>query len=408
MPIFTYRAKDTQGQTRTGTSEAESAARLAETLRGSGMAVLEIRKARGREARAGGLPPRWHPSWLLPVRSLDVELGLRQLASMLRSGVSVLAALKTASLQSEKPRAASVWADLDDRIRKGGTLSDAMDRHRRFFGEYVTQLIRVGEHSGEMDLSMTRAAEHLELHRNVRMMVINALIYPILATLMAIGVSVYLVVVVIPKVATFLEGGGVALPAITQMLMDVSFWIRLNGLQILAVAAGVVAAWWAVRCLPAGRDRQDALLLKLPVAGRVLRLSGTAVFARGMGLLLDSGVTLLDALNVVEHLIGNRRLAGRVGAARLSVMRGDPLASALDRAPEFLPMLARMTAVAETTGTLGPTLNEVARFHENLLVITIKRLSVSIEPLMIVVTGGIVGFVYIAFFVALFAMASSV
>jgi type IV pilus assembly protein PilC len=403
MPIFTYRARDSQGQLRTGTSEAENLAQLSEGLRSSGMAILEIRKTAQR-----GLPPCWHPSWLLPMNSLDVELGLRQLASMLRSGVSILTALKTASDQSVRPRAARVWASLDAHIRKGGSLSDAMERHRAAFGPYVTQLIRVGEHSGGMDLAMTRAAEHLELHRNVRMMVLNALIYPLLATGMAFAVTAYLVVIVIPKIAAFLESGGSALPALTQALMDLSLWARLNGLHLLAGAAGVTAACLALRRWPPGRDWQDALELKTHVAGHILRLSATAVFARGMGMLIDSGVTLLDALEVVRHLLANSRLRRRVGEARLSVMRGEALAASLERAPEFLPMLGRMTAVAETTGTLGPTLNEVARFHEDLLVITIKRWSVSIEPVVIVLTGGIVGFVYIAFFVALFSMASTV
>ena len=406
--MYAYRARDAQGGLRTGESEADSVARLSELLRGSGLVVLDIQPAGRGASREGGLPPVWHPAWLLPVTSLDVELGLRQLASMLRSGLSVLAALKTVASQSGKPRAARMWADLDGHIRRGGNLSDAMEGHRKAFGRYVTQLVRVGEHSGEMDMSLTHAAEHLELQRNVRMMVTNALIYPVLTMLTALGVSGYLVVAVIPKVASFLDTGGARLPAITQMLVDFSFWLRVNGAAVLAAVAGVVAAWLAVRRWPPGRDREDALLLRVPVVGHVLRLSATAVCARGLGILIDSGVTLLDALDVVACLFTNRRLSRRVDEARLGVMRGDPLAAALGRAPEFLPMLASMAAVAEATGTLGPTLNEVARFHEGLLVLTIKRLSVSIEPLMIVITGGIVGFVYIAFFVALFSMASSV
>jgi len=408
MPLFKYRARTAQGQTQDGKAEAESASRLAGELRASGLAVITVEVMSGRAARVDGLPPRWHPSWLLPVNSLDIELGFRQLASMLRSGVSVLASLRTVALQSGRPRASSVWLDLESRIRKGGNLSDAMDQHRRAFGEYVTQLVRVGEHSGEMDTSMSRAAEHLEFHRNVRLMVINALIYPCIATLMAVAVSAYLVVVVIPKISTFLQASGAKLPRVTQMLIDFSIWIRLNGLQTVAVIAGIVAAWFAIRRHPAGRDIQDMILIKIPLVGRILRLSETAVFARGMGMLIDSGVTLLDALGVVGRLLGNRRFSRRIGEARLSVMRGESLASALERAPEFLPLLARMTAVAETTGTLGPTLDEVARFHESMLVMTIKRFSVMIEPLMIIITGVIVGFVYIAFFMALFSMVSSV
>ena len=408
MPLFTYRARNAQGQTQEGESEAESASRLAAALRASGLAVIELEEVSSREGTQNGLPPRWHPSWLLPITSLDIELGFRQLASMLRSGVSVLAALKTVALQSGRPRASAIWLDLESRIRKGGNLSDAMEQHRRAFGEYVTQLVRVGEHSGEMDASMSRAAEHLEFHRNVRLMVINALIYPCIATLMAVAVSTYLVVVVIPKISTFLQDSGAKLPRITQLLIDLSLWIQLNGLETVAVILGSIAAWLAIRHHPVGRDIQDTFLLKLPVVGRILRLSETAVFARGMGMLIDSGITLLDALGVVSRLIGNRRISRRIEEARQRVMRGEALAAALERAPEFLPLLTRMIAVAETTGTLGATLDEVARFHESMLVMTIKRFSVLIEPLMIIITSVIVGFVYIAFFMALFSMISSV
>ena len=408
MPFFRYKARTAQGVMQAGESEAESASRLAEQLRASGWVVLGIEEARGRAARGDGLPPYWNPAWLMPVTSLDIELGFRQLASMLRSGVSILAALKTVALQSGCPRAAIVWLDLESRIRRGTNLSDAMGRHPRAFGEYVTQLVRVGEHSGEMDVSMTRAADHLELHRDVRMMVANALIYPCIATLMAVGVSAYLVAVVIPKISTFLETSGAKLPALTQSLIDFSAWIRLNGFSVLAVLAGCVLSWLAIRRHPAGREAQDVLLIRIPVVGRILRLSQTAIFARGTGLLIDSGVTLLDALGIVEKLLGNRRFARRIGDARLSVMRGEPLAAALERAREFFPLLVRMTAVAETTGTLGPTLDEVARFHEKLLVISIKRFSVLVEPVVIILTGVIVGFVYIAFFMALFSLVSSV
>lgn len=408
MPVFHYRARTALGQPQDGEAEAESATRLAEQLRASGWVVLGIKAARARAARTDGLPPQWNPAWLVPATSLDIELGFRQLASMLRSGVSLLAALKTAALQSGCPRAAAIWLALEDRIRRGANLSDAMAGHPRAFGDYVTQLIRVGEHSGEMDTSMARAADHLELHRDVRMMVVNALLYPLIAIAMAAGVGAYLVAVVIPKIATFLESSGAKLPALTQSLLDFSAWIRLNGFTLLAASAGCTLAWLAVRRHPLGREAQDFLLLRLPIAGRILRLSQTAIFARGLGLLIDSGVTLLDALGIVEKLLSNRRAARRVGEARLSVMRGEPLAAALERSREFFHLLVRMTAVAETTGTLGPTLEEVARFHEKLLVISIKRFSVMIEPAVIIVTGAIVGFVYIAFFMALFSMVSSV
>ena len=354
------------------------------------------------------LPPIWHPAWLLPVSSIDIELGLRQLSTMLGSGVSILSGLRTVNEQSDRPRQRALWGALEDRIRAGGSLSDAMRSIRGgAFSEYVIQLARVGEQSGELALCLSRAAEHLEMHRNIRLMVANALMYPIIATLMAFGVSLYLVAGVIPKIARFIETGGASLPAITRALIDTSNWLRGNGPLLLAIVAGATAAWLALRRHPAGRETQDALLLRLPISGRILRISATAVFARGLGMLSDSGVTLLDSLSALEKLIINRRLSRRIARARADVMRGETLARALEKAPEFLPLLRRMTAVAENSGTLGATLSEVAKFHEQLLVISIKRFSVIIEPLLIIVTGAIVGFVYIAFFMALFSMVGS-
>ena len=406
MAYFAYRACDPQGNVQQGRAEAADAAALAEMLRGSGWVVIEIQRASNGMRDANGLPPRWHPLWLLPMTSLDCELGLRQLASMLRSGVSLLAALNTVAQQASRPRTAAVWLALEESIRKGGTLSEAMGQHGGVFDDYVAQLVRVGEHSGEMDVTMTRAADHLEMHRDIKMLVVNALIYPVIATLMTVGVSAYLVAVVIPKIASFMEGGDTKLPMITQFPIDVSHWLHAYFLQILVVLVGVVVAWLVVRRLPKGRELQDVLLIKLPVVGRILRLSQTAVFARGLGLLVESGVTLLDSMGVVERLMANRRFSRRIGDARQRVMRGESLADSLREAREFFPLLIRMSAVAEQTGTLGATLSEVAVFHEKMLVVTIKRFSVLIEPLMIIITGGIVGFVYIAFFMALFSMVS--
>ena len=427
MPDFMYRVRDGAGNAREGRREAPDAASLSRDLRAEGLLVLEVREdgARGNGAAhsgrvagtrsassasavAPGLPPRWHPAWLLPIASLDVELGLRQAASMLRSGVALSLALQTVSAQSRRPRAARSWATILDRIRTGESLSDSMAAQRGVFPEEVVQLVRVGEHSGELDTALGRAADQMAARREIRSLVANALIYPCLAILMAIGVSVFLVVSVIPKIAAFLQQGNTALPPLTQALMDASYWIRANGMKVLACAAAAVAAWFAVRMGERGRELEDAALLRVPVAGRVLRISGTAVFARVMAMLVESGVTLLDSLQVVGRVMGNRRLARRIETARDGVMRGVPLSAALAEAREFLPMLARMTAVAETTGSLGVAFDEVARFHETLLAITVKRLSAAIEPVTIIVTGAIVGFVYIAFFLALFSMANAV
>lgn len=408
MQKYIAKVKDRMGNRKTIARTAETKEDLVSSLRARGDIVLSVEIVGGpAESRDSGTVPFWHPSWLKPVTGFDIEMGFRQLASMLKSGVSLLVALQTVASQARHPRAANLWNSVYDEICAGKSLSDAMDARRKIFGAISVQLVRVGEHSGELDSSLSGAADQLESRRNLRMMVMNALAYPALATLMAIGVSVYLVVAVIPKIAEFLEQGGATLPAMTQMLVDLSGWMKMHGMGIVYCVAAFIAFAVIVRGVPRGREIFDSCMLKIPVAGRIMRLSGTAVFSKAMSLLLNSGVSLLESLSVTKSLLANSRLSRRIGDAYNQVMRGSALADALYEAREFMPMLPRMAAVGETTGSLGDSFAEVARFHELTLSITIKRFSVTIEPVMILVTAGIVGFVYISFFMALFSMAGA-
>ena len=403
MPTFEYKARDAGGRVLAGTEAAASGMQLAALLRERGLLVLRVAAVQNRPK------PSWdrlNPAGWLPATALDVEIGLQQLAAMQHSGLSLLAALQTVSEQARRPRAAAMWRVVRERIEQGDTLSGALGGFPRVFSGYVVQLVRVGEHSGELDAMMARAADHLEQSRNLRLMLVNALTYPVLVALMAVGVAGFMVLNVIPKIQRFLSGQGRGLPPITQQLLDVSDWLRLY-LPHVGIAAGVAAVGlWAVWRWPQGRYVMESALLRVPVVGPTLRLAGTAAFARGLGVLVESGVTLVDGLRTAEHLVGNRVLASRIGQAREAVMRGERLGGALGGRWGFLPMLSRMVAVGEETGTLGRALSDAARFHEARLLAVIRRLSALIEPVMILVVGGIVGFVYTAFFVSLFSLAS--
>ena len=401
--FYSVTVKDATGVRRTVRREADSPVAVAAQLRAEGLLVLDVAEEKG----AGTLPGAWHPAWLLPMTGFDVELGLRQIASMLRSGVSLTVALQTTSEQGRNPRSCRTWQRVRDRVLAGDSFADALASQGGRFGEMAVRLARVGEQSGELELTLTRAAEQLEARRNLRTLVVNALIYPVLAVLMTIGVSAFLVVVVIPKIAAFLQSSGTVLPQMTQMLIDVSDWTTAHGVPILLTAVGLVVLWNAVRFFPAGREFEDLLLLRIPVSGKILRLSATALFARAMQTMVASGVSLIDALEVGAKLMANRRFRVRVERAHDEVMRGNSLAAALQAAPEFLPMLGRMAAVGEMIGSLAETFGETARFHEMMLAVAIRRFGVLIEPVMICVTGVIVGFVYIAFFLAVFAIAGA-
>jgi type II secretory pathway component PulF len=399
MPDFRYITRDAKGLTQRGTLSASTVEALAAELRGRGLLVVEVEPVRGggRSGAASG--------WL-PATRFDAETGLQQLATMLHSGLSLLSALRTVAEQARRARAMAVWSDVAERIEQGASFARALAAHPRVFSEHVVQLVRVGESSGNLDAALRSAADHLERARQMRLTVFNALMYPAIVAVMAAGVTGFLVIGVIPKLEKYLGGRGRTLPAITQNLLDAVAWLQHWAPQLGVLAGAAVVALLLVYRWPPGRLLLDRGLLRIPVIGRVLRLAGTATLARSLSVLVESGVTLLDSLRTVAQLLGNRALAARVESARETVLGGGTLATALSGA-EFMPMLPRMVAVGESAGTLATVLQEVAAFHEAQLVAAIRRMSLLIEPVVILLVGGIVGFVYIAFFVALFSLTGS-
>lgn len=402
MPTYRSISRDLTGAMRTSTQAAGNQEILTAELRSQGLLVLEVKEI---GKRAGPTRPTLDPRTWLGMAGFDVEMGFQQLASMLRSGLSLLSAMRTVAEQARRPRAAAVWNNVADRIEQGSSFTAALTAHRRVFSEHTTQLVRVGETTGNLDTALHRAAEHLERTRQLKLTVFNALAYPAIVTVLAIGVATFLVLGVIPKIEKYLGGRGRKLPPITQSLLDLSAFMQV-ALPYFAVGlAALTLALFFIHRWPPGRLILDRVLLRIPIIGGVLRLGGTAIFARGLGVLLESGVTLLESLKTVEHLLANRSLRARVTKARETILRGGTLAAPLAEARDFMPMLPRMVAVGESAGTLSQVLDEVARFHENQIVVVIRRMSVLIEPIVILVVGVIVGFVYIAFFVALFSLA---
>lgn len=384
--------------------EAASPAAVAGDLRNRGWVVVEVRSEEAREASSGIRLVSLNPANWLPVRSSDVEVSARQIAVMLRSGLTLLNALQTVSEQAPRPAMGRIWQDVARRIQEGAGLADAMAEHPQF-SQIVVQLVRVGEQTGHLEAVLTRAADTLEGRRLLRSQLLTALTYPTIVFVAAIGVTIFMMVSVIPKLQTFLAALGRRLPPMTQLLIDVTDFVNAHlvhagiGLTVLIATVITLRSW------PPGRLQMDRYLLRVPVIGKLLRLTGTVLLARGLSTLIRSGVTLLEGLRTVERLLSNRYLALRVAEARDAVMQGGALAETLETKGSFMPMLAGMVAVGESAGTLDEVLEEVARFYEDQLQRAIRQLAALVEPAIIVVVGGIVGFVYISFFMALFAAA---
>ncbi len=400
MPTFTYLARDAAGREQRGSGEAANAPELVSQLRQQGLLVLEVEAERvsGPGLLAWLSPLRW-----LPVGGGDVELALQQLAVMLRSGLTLLNALKTAAEYAERLAMRKVLLTVAERVTEGMSFADALARHR-CFGPMVVQLVRVGEATGALEPVLLKSAQILRSQREVRRNLVMAMLYPGIVFLGAIGVTAFMMLYAIPKIENFLAALGRRLPWATQLVVDVSHFLQawlvpLIVVPVLAVLVVVVLRTWAP-----GRLFFDRLLLRIPLLGKLSRLAGTAMCARALGLMLESGVRVLDGLRICERLLHNRALSAQLEITRERVLHGGTLAEPL-AGGGFMPMLSRMVAVGETAGTLDEVLAEVARFHEDRLEVQIKKLAALAEPAIIVFVGGVVGFVYIAFFMALFAAA---
>jgi type II secretory pathway component PulF len=402
MPTFSFTARDTAGRWHNGTQIADTTSALASLVRARGWSLVKADLTD--DADSGAKKPRRRG--IRPASSFDVEMGARMLATMLDGGLTLMASLKTCADQARRPRMAGIWDDVHDRVAGGSTFGDALGRHR-VFPKMVVQLVHAGEQSGMLETVLLRAADQLERNRNLWVTVVSALLYPVFTAVVAVAVGAYLTISVIPEIGNFLTAGGHKLPAITLALLATSAFINAYLVPILIGAASIVAAIIAGYQYKPAAKVMDHILLKIPVVGKLLRLGATTSFARAMGMLLEAGVPMITALDTSGSMLKNRAISSRVQKAKMSVIGGNSLHRPLAAGGEFLPMLPRMVAVGEETGTLSNVLEKVADFHDQQLQSYVKRITLMIEPVMTVIVGFMVGFVYLAFFMAIYSITSA-
>jgi len=403
MPSFAYTALDNSGVEISGRHQATDMTSAAQELRERGLRVLNVKQTR---AKAGFLGQANFSDWLASQRSVapsSLVFFFRQMAFMLRAGLPIAQAFELSIKQVSSSRLNLVIRLMLKDIESGNSLSFALKKHRDVFPDMAVNLVVAGESTGDLDTIMERLALHLEKKAALRAQMINAMIYPIIVVIVAIGVAAFMAIKIIPKFATFLLAQGKALPPSTQMLIDLSDDIRNNGLTIIAIAIAVIVAILAIYQTRKGRLIIDHILLRIPVIGNLLVTGSMAQMTWALSILLRSGVTVFDALKIVGKLITNRVYSDKLIEASDQILSGRDMASSIQH-KQIPPLVLQMIAVGETTGSLDRVLQELGSYYETLLETAIKRLSAMIEPAMILIIGGMVGFVYYAFFQALFSL----
>lgn len=399
MPAYTYVAKTSTGAIERGRIVGAGPADAKERLAQRGRRLVGIQPTDVDSDRRDSFPGPFHFRLFRTLRASDVELMLQQLTVMLASGLELSQSLRELSLLSSRRQQKQLCTELAEAVEQGSTLADAFTRSQSF-SPVVAQLARVGEETGELPTTLQRAAEFVESRRQTVSNLWSALAYPVFVAMAACSVAAYLVGWAIPKLAVFLHAMGRKLPTMTQSLLDVAGAIQVFGPHCLVMLAAAAVALVLFYIWRPGRYQIDRYLLSLPIVGPLMRMAETNQLASSLALMLRSGVFLPEALETAATLHYNYFLSEQVARARKKLALGQDLASSI-RGFGFSPMLASMIAVGERTGDLPNALEHVAKFYAAQVETKLKRIARLIEPTIIVFVGGLVGYVYIAFFMAL-------
>lgn len=406
MSQYAYLCLGAQGQELRGQLEAAGEAEARSILKAQGLKVLHLA-----EGRLGG---NWHEQlgrlghWLSRMRSIgtgDLVLFYRQMQLMLRAGHTLLEALTACAHLSSKGRMVDALGRIAAAIQRGSSLSAACSSEKELFNRLAGKLLEAGEASGELDAVFERLAMLLERRGEVRRQLITALVYPGFVLLAAIGVISFLVLSVVPRFATFLTGRGKAIPWAAQTMLDSADWLGQWGWLIGMGVIGLGISLPLLRRIPAARFQIDRLVVRLPVLGGAITSAAMAQATWTFGVLVKSRLTVLEALRTCTQVVANAGFSRAFARAADQVLVGRTLASALDQ--PALPRLVRhMAAVGEKSGQLDTVMESLGLHYQKELDARVKLLAAMIEPALTVVIGGVVGFVYYAFFQAMLAVST--
>ena len=400
MPAFVYKARMLTGGLTEGTLEANDQRAAVDQLRGQKLVPLEINEAPPSiMSRIAELMP-----FKAGVSAKDLVLFSRQLSTLVSAGVPLVQGLTILEEQVESKVFKSIVHTIKDDIEAGQSITDALRKHPAAFEELYVSMIKAGEVGGILDIILERLSTYLESAENLRAKVKGAMMYPMVVSIIAATVTLFLLIFVIPTFANIFAGFGAQLPWVTQMMINISNTLRRFWYLVIATPIGAGVALKQYRKTEIGLRNLDAITLKLPVFGMLLNKVAVAKFTRTLGTLIKSGVPILQALETVAKTSGNKVIEIAIMTARESVKEGERIATQLRKSNVFPPMVIQMVAIGEETGNLDTMLNKIADFYDQEVEVAVKSLTSMIEPIIIVVMGLVIGFIVIAMFLPMFEL----
>lgn len=417
MATFAFEAMNSSGQEVKEEVEATSSEEAIAKIRGKGYFPTKVRekaaKKTAKKKKAGA------ETELVSKRKMPISIGgvprkqlvgfTRQLSTLQDAGLPILRSLQILEQQQKPGLLKAIIGGVADEVEGGGTLSDAMAKFPKAFDKLYVNMINAGEAGGVLDLILARLADFMEKAARLKKKVIGAMIYPAVVISIAVAIVSMIMVFVIPKFEQIFKDFGTKLPAITQVLLDVSRWFANWGwAYVLASPIVFMLVYRLIRISEGGKYATDAIKLKIPILGGILGKSAIARFTRTLGTLISAGVPILDAINITKETCGNEVYSRALGKVHDAIREGESMADPLRATKVCDAIVVNMVDVGEETGDLDKMLMKVADNYDSDIDVMVSSLISILEPVMVVILGVIVGFIVIALFAPMITLISAV
>jgi type IV pilus assembly protein PilC len=404
MPVFLWEGKDRTGTPQKGEIEAENESAVRLQLRSKRVTPTRVRlKPKG--LFAGGIGGGARQQKITPK---DVVIFTRQFSTMIDAGLPLVQGLEILASQQTNKSLKQVLTEIKETVESGSTFADALKKHPKVFDELYVNLVAAGEVGGILDTILNRLSVYMEKIELLKRKVKGAMLYPLIVMVVAVVVIAVLLIFVIPIFEKMFAEFGQELPAFTQMVINLSEWLRTWVIPLIILFGIIGYATKRFYATNRGRALLDDLILKSPVFGDLIRKVAVARFTRTLGTMISSGVPILDGLDIVARTAGNRTIQTAIETTRKSISEGKNIADPLGESGVFPPMVVQMISVGEATGALDAMLGKIADFYDEEVDAAVDALTSMLEPMLMVFLGGTIGALVVAMYLPIFTMAAAI
>lgn len=408
MPSYKFEAMDTSGEEVKDEIEATNEEEAQQKIKQMGYFVTKLTAVGGgkgkKKKKQTGYKKSKKTFVIGGVKTKHLTLFTRQFSVLQDAGLPVLRALRILEKQMRPSALKNALIDVVEDVESGSTLSEAFGKHPRAFDRLYVNMVKAGEAGGALEVILQRLAEFKEKSQTLKRKVIGAMVYPAVVILAAIGILIFIMVAIIPKFEKIFREFGLKLPALTQFLIDVSMWCSKYWWSLPLVPLGIWLLFKLIRLSRAGNYALDRMTLWIPIIGKIVEKTIVARTMRTLGTLVSSGVPILESLSIVRETANNAVFERMFQRVYESIREGDTIAEPLRESRLVDDMVTNMVEVGEETGDLDTMLYKIADFYDEEVDTAVKSLISLLEPIMIIVLGGIIGTIVVALFLPMLGL----